>query len=41
MKQDYGKLITVAAWAATLVASFLLIVKLVAWWITGSVSLLA
>ncbi|MBA5764336.1 CDF family cation-efflux transporter FieF [Vibrio sp. 404] len=41
MKQDYGKLVTLAAWAATLVATFLLIVKLVAWWITGSVSLLA
>lgn len=41
MKQDYGKLVTLAAWAATLVATFLLIVKLVVWWITGSVSLLA
>ncbi|MGF1911592.1 CDF family cation-efflux transporter FieF [Vibrio kasasachensis] len=41
MKQDYGKLVTLAAWAATLVATFLLIIKLVAWWVTGSVSLLA
>ncbi|GAK86711.1 cobalt-zinc-cadmium resistance protein [Vibrio ponticus] len=41
MKQDYAKLVTLAAWAATLVATFLLIVKLAVWWITGSVSLLA
>ncbi|WP_194438540.1 CDF family cation-efflux transporter FieF [Vibrio fluminensis] len=41
MKQDYAKLVTMAAWAATLVATFLLIIKLVVWWVTGSVSLLA
>ena len=41
MKQNYGKLITLAAWTATIVASLLLIVKVVAWWVTGSVSLLA
>ncbi len=41
MKQDYAKLVTTAAWAATLVASFLLLIKLAVWWVTGSVSLLA
>jgi len=41
MKHDYAKLVTIAAWAATLVATFLLIIKLAVWWITGSVSLLA
>ncbi|MCY9805223.1 CDF family cation-efflux transporter FieF [Vibrio scophthalmi] len=41
MKQDYGKLVTLAAWTATVVATLLLIVKLVVWWVTGSVSLLA
>ncbi|RJX65406.1 CDF family cation-efflux pump FieF [Vibrio sinensis] len=41
MKQEYARLVTLAAWTATIVASLLLVVKLVAWWITGSVSLLA
>lgn len=41
MQQEYKKLVTVAAWSATIVASLLLIVKVIAWWITGSVSLLA
>jgi ferrous-iron efflux pump FieF len=38
---EYGRLVSLAAWAATIVASFLLIVKIVAWWFTGSVSVLA
>ncbi|MGD8112587.1 CDF family cation-efflux transporter FieF [Vibrio sp. TRT 17S01] len=41
MKHEYAKLVTAAAWTATLVATLLLIVKVVAWWVTGSVSLLA
>lgn len=41
MKHDYAKLVTLAAWTATVVATLLLIVKLAAWWVTGSVSLLA
>lgn len=41
MKHEYARLVTLAAWTATIVASMLLIVKLVAWWVTGSVSLLA
>lgn len=41
MQQEYKKLVTVAAWSATIVASLLLIVKVIAWWVTGSVSLLA
>jgi len=41
MKQEYARLVTLAAWTATLVASLLLIVKVIAWWVTGSVSLLA
>lgn len=41
MKQEYARLVTLAAWLATLVASVLLVLKLVAWWATGSVSLLA
>ncbi|OEE74617.1 CDF family cation-efflux transporter FieF [Vibrio genomosp. F6] len=41
MKQEYARLVTMAAWAATTIASLLLIVKMVAWWMTGSVSLLA
>lgn len=38
---EYGRLVSLAAWAATIVASFLLIVKIAAWWLTGSVSVLA
>ncbi|WP_268093317.1 cation transporter, partial [Enterobacter sp. JH602] len=30
-----------AAWTATCVATLLLIIKVAAWWVTGSVSLLA
>ncbi|CAM2978843.1 CDF family cation-efflux transporter FieF [Vibrio rarus] len=41
MKPEYKKLVTIAAWSATLIATLLLIVKIVAWWLTGSVSLLA
>lgn len=41
MQASYGKLIQSAAVAATLLASVLLVVKIFAWWYTGSVSLLA
>ncbi len=41
MKNDYARLVVLAAWMATIVAIMLLAVKVVAWWITGSVSLLA
>ncbi|MCK6265274.1 CDF family cation-efflux transporter FieF [Vibrio sp. ZSDE26] len=41
MKQEYARLVTLAAWTATAVATLLLVVKVAIWWITGSVSLLA
>ena len=41
MKQQYARLVTMAAWTATIVATLLLIVKVITWWATGSVSLLA
>ncbi|MDN3678951.1 CDF family cation-efflux transporter FieF [Vibrio tapetis subsp. quintayensis] len=41
MKPSYSHYVTIAAYAATAVATVLLIVKLMAWWVTGSVSLLA
>lgn len=41
MKHQYARLVTMAAWTATAVATLLLLVKVVAWWVTGSVSLLA
>ncbi|NOI66244.1 CDF family cation-efflux transporter FieF [Vibrio sp. 99-8-1] len=41
MKKEYRRLVTLAAWTATGVATLLLIVKIAIWWITGSVSLLA
>ncbi len=41
MKTEYARLVTTAAWLATGVATMLLIVKVAAWWVTGSVSLLA
>lgn len=41
MTQQYGKLVKSAATAAMLVAGILLIIKLLAWWKTGSVALLA
>lgn len=39
--QTYAKLVNRAAWLAMITASILLLVKIVAWWKTGSVSLLA
>lgn len=41
MTERYARLVQTAAWAATITASFLLLMKLVTWWYTGSVSLLA
>ncbi|USD60655.1 CDF family cation-efflux transporter FieF [Vibrio sp. SCSIO 43140] len=41
MKDNYAKLVTTAAWAATTIATILLIAKVITWWVTGSVSLLA
>ncbi len=41
MKHQYARLVTMAAWTATIVATLLLIVKVITWWMTGSVSLLA
>ncbi len=41
MKHQYARLVTMAAWTATAVATLLLLVKVMAWWVTGSVSLLA
>ncbi len=41
MKEEYARLVTLAAWSATSVATLLLIIKLATWWVTGSVSLLA
>ncbi len=41
MNEKYARLVQLAAWAATLTASFLLLTKLITWWYTGSVSLLA
>ncbi|QIA64637.1 CDF family cation-efflux transporter FieF [Vibrio astriarenae] len=41
MKKEYARLVTMAAYAATAVATFLLIIKVIVWWMTGSVSLLA
>ena len=41
MKQEYARLVTLAAWTATTVATLLLLIKIAAWWVTGSVSLLA
>ncbi|WP_130832662.1 CDF family cation-efflux transporter FieF [[Erwinia] mediterraneensis] len=41
MHSSYGKLVKRAALAATFIASLLLLVKIFAWWYTGSVSLLA
>ncbi|MCY9845805.1 CDF family cation-efflux transporter FieF [Vibrio caribbeanicus] len=40
MQQEYARLVRLAALTATIVASFLLVVKVAAWWVTGSVSLL-
>lgn len=41
MDKNYSKLVNSAAWAALVIATILLLVKLVAWWQTNSVSLLA
>lgn len=41
MKQKYSRLVTTAAWAATIIATLLLIAKIVVWWQTSSVSILA
>ncbi|EOI3552674.1 CDF family cation-efflux transporter FieF [Cronobacter turicensis] len=41
MNHDYARLVSRAALAATLVATLLLIIKIFAWWYTGSVSILA
>ncbi|AVJ19818.1 CDF family cation-efflux transporter FieF [Serratia rhizosphaerae] len=41
MEQQYARLVKSAAVAATVMASTLLLIKIVAWYITGSVSLLA
>jgi ferrous-iron efflux pump FieF len=41
MNQQYGKLVSRAAIAATVMASLLLLIKISAWWYTGSVSILA
>lgn len=41
MTERYAQLVQTAAWAATITASFLLLMKLATWWYTGSVSLLA
>lgn len=41
MEKNYAKLVNSAAWAAMVIATILLIVKVIAWWQTNSVSLLA
>lgn len=41
MNQMYGQLVSRAAIAATVMASLLLVIKIFAWWYTGSVSVLA
>lgn len=41
MNQEYGRLVSRAALAATIMALVLLIIKVLAWWATGSVSILA
>lgn len=41
MLQQYGRLVKAAALSATMLASILLLIKIFAWWYTGSVSLLA
>lgn len=41
MNQSYARLVTRAAIAATVLACLLLVMKIFAWWYTGSVSLLA
>lgn len=41
MNQQYGRLVSRAAVAATVMATLLLVMKIFAWWFTGSVSILA
>ena len=41
MNQSYGRLVSRAAIAATAMASVLLLIKIFAWWYTGSLSILA
>ena len=41
MNQNYARLVSGAAIAATATASVLLVIKIFAWWYTGSVSILA
>ena len=41
MIESYGRLVSRAAIAATIMASSLLVIKIFAWWYTGSVSILA
>ncbi|WP_150138197.1 CDF family cation-efflux transporter FieF [Candidatus Enterovibrio escicola] len=41
MNKKYAQLVQTAAWAATITAMFLVLMKLVTWWYTGSISLLA
>ncbi|PHM38604.1 CDF family cation-efflux transporter FieF [Xenorhabdus innexi] len=41
MNINYGRWVSTAALVATVLASILLVVKIFAWWLTGSVSLLA
>ncbi|MPS32662.1 MULTISPECIES: CDF family cation-efflux transporter FieF [unclassified Salinivibrio] len=41
MTKKYAFWVEAAAWAATCVAALLLLAKLIAWWLTGSVSVLA
>ncbi len=41
MEQQYGRLVSRAAVAATVMASSLLLIKIFAWWHTGSVTILA
>lgn len=41
MAESYQRLVTRAAWTASFVSGFLLILKFIAWWLTNSISLLA
>ncbi|WP_075183276.1 CDF family cation-efflux transporter FieF [Pantoea sp. 1.19] len=41
MNNEYGRLVSRAALSATVLASTLLLIKIFAWWYTGSVSMLA
>ncbi|PKF50017.1 CDF family cation-efflux transporter FieF [Enterovibrio nigricans] len=41
MNQKYARLVQMAAWAATITATVLLLMKIFTWWYTDSISLLA